>query len=782
MRRERRDRMIKTLETTLKMDTEKYTVPRKVQDYIPIRRVWSDGVFVVGNKFAKTFLFSDINYFAASLEDQGAMLRKYRALLSALDCTSTTKITINNRRIDLRTMEENVFMPMKGDALDEYRREYNRMLTDAITGTSIIQEKYITVSVHRKNVSEARTFFRRIETELSMQFSSLGSSLIPLDALDKLRILHDFYRPGDESCFTLDLNEKMRLGHSLRDYICPDSLERRADYIKLGDTYARVLFLKDYASYIHDDFIKELTDLHRNLMLSIDIIPVPTDEAVREVESRLLGVETNITNWQRRQNSNNNFSAIVPYDLDMQRQESKEFLHRLTSKNEGMLFGILTMVHTSKTKAELDSDTETILSIARRHMCQMAKLKYQQMDGLNTVLPLGVRKINALRTLTTQSLSVFLPFNVQEIFEAGGVCVGENAISHNPLLLNIANLMNQSMFLLGIPGSGKSFFAKLLIVFFALATGDDILICDPEGEYAPLVKAIGGEVIHIAVGSRDHINAMDMAENYSDQNPVMEKSQFIMSLLEQLDQGGVNSYQKSIVDRCTAAVYAQARKTGKTPTLCTLREKLLEQPEPEAQGLALALELFTAGSLDIFAHETNVDTANRIIVYDIHDLGSQLKPVGLLTITDAMINRVSMNWKKGKRTHLFFDEFHVMLENEHSAEYFTSAWKQLRKRNACPCGITQNAEYLLDPTKGTAGSTLLSNSECIVMLNQAASDREMLAKLLNISQEQLSYITNAEAGSGLIRYGGSLVPFVSRFPRDTKLYQLMTTKPGEGVF
>ena len=707
------------------------------------------------------------------------MLEKYKSLLNSLDCTSTTKITINNRRVDLRSLEEDVFMPMKGDALDEYRQEYNRMLTDAITGTSIIQEKYATVSVHRKTEAEARDFFRRIETELNVQFASLGSKVIPLDAVDKLRILHDFYQPGDEACFALDLKEKMRLGHSFRDYICPDSMERRADYFKLGDTFGRVLFLKDYASYIHDNFIKELTDLHLNLMLSIDIIPVPTDEAVREVENRLLGVETNITNWQRRQNANSNFSAIVPYDLDLQRKESKEFLHCLTSKNEGMLFGLLTMVHTAKTKAELDSDTERILAIARRHMCQMAKLKYQQMDGLNTVLPIGTRKINALRTLTTESLSIFLPFNVQEIFEAGGVCVGENAISHNPLLLNIANLMNQSMFLLGIPGSGKSFFAKLLIVFFALATGDDILICDPEGEYAPLVKAIGGEVIHIAVGSPDHINAMDMAENYSDRNPVMEKSQFIMSLIEQLDEDGVNSYQKSIVDRCTAAVYAESKRTGKTPTLCTLREKLLEQPEAEAKGLALALELFTAGSLGIFAHETNVDTANRIITYDIHDLGSQLKPVGLLTITDAMINRVSKNWKKGKRTHLFFDEFHVMLENEHSAEYFTSSWKQLRKRNACPCGITQNAEYLLDPTKGAAGSTLLSNSECIVMLNQASNDREMLSRLLNISQEQMSYITNAEAGSGLIRYGGALVPFVSRFPKDTKLYKLMTTKPGE---
>lgn len=344
-------------------------------------------------------------------------------------------------------------------------------------------------------------------------------------------------------------------------------------------------------------------------------------------------------------------------------------------------------------------------------------------------------------------------------------------------MCNKAKLLNPNSFLLGVPGSGKSFSAKMLIVFLALATGDDILICDPEREYASLIEAMGGEVIRIAAGSKDHINAMDMVDGYGDGgNPVIDKSEFVLSLFEQLDKKGVSAKEKSIIDRCTAAVYDDYQRGGNIPTLCVLRDKILEQPEREAQDLALELELFTSGSLDAFAHESNVDVKNRMVVYDILDLGKQLKTMGLLVITDAMLNRVTENWKLGKRTHIFLDEFHVVFENEYSGAFFNSAWRRFRKRNAYPNAITQNVDYLLD---SVLARTMLSNSEYIVMLNQAAPDREKLAQLLNISNEQMGYITNADAGCGLIKYGSSLVPFVNQFPKNTKLYQLMTTKPGE---
>ena len=663
--------MMKSIRTLVWQDQEKYVIPRRVQDVIPIQKIWEDGIFLTGGRYAKTFRFTDINYQVASEPDKEKMFRGYSALINSLDCGATTKITIFNHKMSQINFEKSI--------------------------------------------------------------------------------------------------------------LCPDSIERHSDYLQIGEQYARVLYLKDYASYIQDDFVSELTDLNRDMMLSIDMVPIPTDEAVREVENRLLGVETNITNWQRRQNSNNNFSAVVPYDMELQRKESKEFLEDLTTRDQRMIFGILTMVITADTKEQLDMDTDAVLSTARKRMCQMAILKYQQMDGLNTVLPIGTRKLNAFRTLTTESLAVFMPFKVQEIMDKGGIYFGENAISHNLIMCNKENLLNQSAFLLGVPGSGKSFSAKELMTFLMLNTEDDILVCDPEGEYAPLVEAMGdmGSVIHVSAGGRDRLNAMYMVDGYGENNPIVVKSEFIMSLIEQIDKKGVGPQHKSIIDRCITMVYRNAAYTGTVSTLCTLRDALLEQPEPEAKQIALSLELYTTGSLDIFGKQSNVDLDKRVTVFDIHGLGAQLKPTGLLVITDTMLNRVTLNWKKGKRTHVFIDEFHVVFENEFSTAFFNSAWRQFRKRNAFPTAITQNVEYLLDSVQA---STMLSNSEFIVMLNQAASDREKLGRLLNISNEQMNYITNVEAGSGLIKYGSALVPFINRFPKNTKLYQLMTTRPGEGRF
>ncbi len=771
--------MIKTLKNTFKQDKEKFAIPSSVQQAIPIQAIWQDGIFQVGrNKFSKTFKFTDINYAVAGREDKETMFLEYSELLNSFDSGAITKITINNRRLNKQDFEKTILIPMREDGLDLYRKEYNDILLEKATGSnSIIQEKYVTVSVFKKNIEEARNYFTRVGTELVSHFAHLGSKCVEMNAEDKLRALHDFYRTGEETGFHFDLSETMKKGHSFKDFICPDSLEFEKDHFKMGTRFGRVLFLREYASYIKDSMIAELTDINRNLMMSIDVIPIPTDEAVREVENRLLGVETNITNWQRRQNANNNFSAVVPYDMEQQRRESKEFLNDLTSRDQRMMFATVTLVHTADSLEQLDEDTEILLTAARKHLCQFAVLKYQQMDGLNTALPIGHRKINSLRTLTTESLAVLMPFRVQEIMDEGGIYCGENAISHNLIMCNKAKLLNPNSFLLGVPGSGKSFAAKMLIVFLALATGDDILICDPEREYASLIEAMGGEVIRIAAGSKDHINAMDMVDGYGDgRNPVIDKSEFVLSLFEQLDSKGISAKEKSIIDRCTDAVYEDYKNGGSVPTLCTLREKLLEQSEREAQDLALSLELFTSGSLDAFAHESNVDVNNRMIVYDIMDLGKQLKTMGLLVITDAMLNRVTENWKKGKRTHIFLDEFHVVFENEYSGAFFNSAWRRFRKRNAFPNAITQNVEYLLD---SVLASSMLSNSEYIVMLNQAASDRQKLAELLNISNEQMSYITNADAGCGLIKYGSSLVPFINKFPKNTRLYKLMTTKPGE---
>ena len=771
---------MKAIKQVMKKDQEPYRVPKRVQDVIPIKCMWRDGIFLVGTRYSKTFKFTDINYMVASQDAQKKLFLSYAALINSLDCSATTKITVNNRHLNRKNFADTVLMQLKNDYLDYYRMEYNDVIMSKATGgNGIIQEKYVTLSVCKKNIEDARAYFARVGAELTARFAALGAKVTEMDATEKLRVLHDFYRSGEEVYFRFDAQDMMRKGHDFRDYICPDSVEKHSDYLMLGGKYARVIYLKDYASFISDQLVTKLTDQSRSMMLSIDIIPVATDEAVREVERKMLGVETNITNWQRRQNANNNFSAIVPYDMEQQRRETKEYMTDLTSRDQRMMLSVLTIVHLADSKAELDADTDALLKVAADHMCQMAVLRYQQLDGLNTALPIGTRKIDTFRTLTTESLAVFMPFKVQEIQEPGGIYFGENAISHNLILCNMKNLLNQSMMLLGIPGSGKSFFAKLLIVAIALSTKDDIIILDPEGEYTPLVKALGGSVMCFAVGGSDWLNAMAMEEGYGEGSPVAFKSQFIMSLLKQIDPDGIRAHHKSIIDRCVALVLQEQKKTGKVPTLCTLREKLLEQPEQEARDMALTMELYTSGSLNIFAHETNVDTRNRIQSYDIHDLGEELKQPGFVTITDAMINRVNYNWAHGKKTHIFVDEFHIAYENEYSGNFFTSAWRQFRKRNAAPCAITQNVEYMLDSVQA---STMVSNSEFVVMLNQAESDQERLSKLLNISPEQMSYVNGSEAGCGLMRYGSALVPFVNRFPANTELYKLITTKPGEGLF
>lgn len=770
--------MIKTLQNVLRQDRERFVVPKGVQDVIPVSRIWSDGIFKSGSAYTKTFRFSDINYAMLSKEDTQTLFLKYCDLINSFECGSTYKLTIALSRYNQKALRESILMPMCGDDMDRFRRESNtRFMNEAMDAGNFQHLRYLTVSVRKNSIRDARAYFNRVGSELSAYLARLGSRCEALDASERLELIHSFFRPEEESTFHFDAADMARKGHDFRDYISPDSFELEKDCFRIGDRYGRVVFLRDYANYIRDDMITELCDIGAGMMLSLDIIPIPTDEAVREVENRLLGVETNIANWQRRQNQNNNFSAVIPFDMEVQRRESKDFLNDLTNRDQRMMFGVLTIVITADTKGQLNRYTDALFTIGRKRLCQFATLKYQQLEGLNTVLPYGVRKIDALRTLTTESAAVFMPFRVQEVFDKGGIYCGKNAISGNMIVVNKSNLMNGSSFHFGIPGSGKSFGCKDEMTQLALNTDDDILVCDPEREYG-FLRDFGAEIIHIAAGSPDHINAMDMVEGYSDtKNPIAQKSQFIMSLLEQLDQTReLTSMDKSIIDRCTGDLYKNYRNGGPLPTLPALRELLLAQPELEARNLALSLELFTEGSLNAFAYPTNADTQSRIIVYDILDLGEQLKTMGLLVITDAILNRVTENWRAGRRTHVYLDEFHVVYENPYSSMFFTSAWRRFRKRNAFPTGITQNVEYLLD---NVSARSMLSNSEFIVMHNQAASDREKLATLFNISEQQMNYITNAEAGHGLMKIGNALVPFVNRFPKNTELYRKLTTKPGE---
>ena len=774
-----------TLRKILKRDKTKFVVPRSVQDTIPVREIYKDGIFLVGeNRYSKTFAFTDVNYSVASREDQEAIFLGYSELLNTYDDDATTKLTIYNRRINKVDFEQTMMIPYNQDNLDGYRKEYNQMLLDKASGAnSIVQEKYLTVTVVKNTLEEAKKYFSDIETEYSARLKKVGSKLRDLDAEEKLHVIHDFYRNENEEAFSFDFDAYKKKGHSFKDAICPDSMEFKRDHIRIGDKYARVLFLREYASAIPDDFISDLTALNNDLMLSIDIVPIPTHEGIKQVENTLLGINTEITNWKRKQSSNGNYGADVPYDMQQRKKEQEELLHDLQERDQRMFFCVLTMVITANTIEQLNVDTDTVIRTAQSKRCQMGKLTFQQYDGLRTVLPFGVREIETLRTLTTESLAVFMPFKVQDIQHNKGVYYGLNPISKNLILVNRNELLNGNSFILGVPGGGKSFAAKGEIVNQILATDADVIIIDPEREYSPLTKALGGEVIKISATSNTHINAMDMNEDYTDvdgADPIVLKSEFIMSLCELLMGGsGVAANQKSIIDRCARNVYREYISrgySGKTPTLKDFREELLKQPELEAQDMALSLELFTNGSLNTFAKDTNVDTNSRLICYDILDLGKQLMSIGMLVVLDSIFNRVVANRARGRKTYIFIDEIYLLFANEYSANFLFTLWKRVRKYGALATGITQNVEDLL---QSHTARTMLSNSEFIVMLNQAATDRIELGKLLNISEEESKYITNVDAGHGLLKIGPSLVPFENKFPRNS-LYKLMTTKPGEG--
>jgi len=755
-----------------------------LQDIIPVKRIWKDGIFLLGkNKYSKTFSFNDINYAVASRNDKEGMFLSYSELLNSFDTGANTKITIFNRKLNKSDFEKNILLPVNNDNLDEYRNEYNNILLDKLNETNgMVQEKFITVSINKRSLEEARNYFTRVYSDLSNHFNNLGSKCYELDADDRLKLVHDFYRIGDENNYNFDMLSNMKKGHSFKDYICPDSFDIEKDYFKLGNKYGRVLYLKEYANYIKDSFVTELTELNKNMMLSIDVIPIPMDEAIREIETKRLGIETNITNWQRRQNANNNFSAIIPYDLELQRKESKEFLDDLTTRDQRMFLSVLTMVHLADSLEELNNDTESILSTARKHLCQFSCLKYQQLDGLMTVMPYGIRTINALRTLTTESLAAFIPFRVQEINHENGIYYGLNVISKNMIVADRKKLLNGNSFILGVSGSGKSFIAKNEIISLKLRDPNaDIIIIDPEREYTPLVKSLNGEVIHISARSNNHINAMDINSEYGDgDNPVILKSEFILSFCEIiLENVKLTPKQKSIIDRCTSAVYRhyqQGNYQGVPPTLQDFSDELLKQNEPEATDLAVAIEMYVKGNLNTFAKHTNVDTNNSLLCYDILDLGKQLQSAGMLVILDSILNRITKNRSKGKNTYIFIDEIYLLFNHEYSANFLFTLWKRVRKYGAYCTGITQNVEDLL---LSHTARTMLSNSEFIVMLNQSSYDGIELAKLLNISDLQMNYITNVKEGNGLIKIGSILVPFINKFPKNTKLYKLMTTKPGE---
>lgn len=769
--------MIKTLVAANKSEKVKLKIPRSVQQTIPIKKIYADGTWEVGKKQSRTWQLTDVNYIAASEEAQRSIFMAYCAALNSLPTDATAKITIVNHRLNPAEFERHILLPYKGDWLDHYREEDNAIMRErSLQSNNLVQERFITLSIPEKKNEDSGAYFRRAETNLHKSFTRLGSGLRRINNYQRLRILHDFFRPGQEQYFRYDDERAMRQGKDFKEYICPDGMQFRKDFFEMGDKFGRVLFLRDYPAFLVDSLISELTEFSRNMVLSIDYIPIPTDEALKEAESISLGVDTDITRWQRRQNANGNFSSEVPRNLGQKRDTAREYIDDLTMRDQRMIFSLVTIVHTADDLEQLDADTANIISTGNSKGCTISVARYQQEDGLNTVLPYGLRRLHALNTLTTESCAVAMPFRAQELQDPGGLSYGINTISHNPIICDRKRLTSPHAFYLGVSGSGKSMGMKGTIKNVVLGTDDDVIIIDAEREYGFLGRAFGGEVIEISPHSMHHINPFDIAADYED-NVIAAKSELMTSILEQQMGGTMRGAHKSIIDRCTANVFKPylSGKQASIPLLTDWRKNVLLQPEPEARDIALAAELITDGSLNVFAHHTDVDISNRITVFDLYDMGEQLRPTALVVTLEFINNRVIENRKKGKFTWVFIDEVYLYFKYHYSAEMLYRAWKRYRKYGGILTAATQNVEECL---LSETARMMFANSEFLMLFNQAATDRQELSKLLHIFDSQMAYVTDSEPGHGLLRVEGALIPFDNSIPENTELYALMNTTPG----
>ena len=760
---------------------KKRPAPKTVQQTMPYRKVCDNSIILVDEgRYSKTYQFEDINYSIAKQDEQESIFLGYCSVLNSFDTSADIQITVHNNRVNKSDFECAVLLKHTGDGFDKYRDEYNDMLVEKMEQgqNGIIRNKYLTVTVQAPDLESAKAKFSTIDLDLTNAFKKIGSNIKPLTSNERIRLLKDIFRGVDEEIPELD-HKQFRRGAD-RGYCCPDYMEFKKHYFMWGDKYARTMFIKDMPASLKDNMLTDIANTNLDVMVTVNISPVDPYKALKIVNHQLTSMRANKLQAEKKAIQSGYTSDVISEDLKHSLAEAEELLDDLRSKNQKMFLDNIIIMVTAKDKDELEANTEAIEAVVRKHICSLSILKYQQEKGLQSVLPLGNCTLKIRRTLTTESTAVLMPFSGKEINHKNGKYYGLNALSNNMILFDRLQLKNPNGFILGSPGSGKSFSAKREMLNVFLATDDDIIIIDPEREYTNLVAALNGETIFVSPASNNFINPLDMSKDYSDdESPLVMKSDFILSFCECLvGKQGLTAKEKAIIDRCLTMTYGEYLikfDPEKIPTLMEFYENLKAQPEKEAKGLALSFELYIKGNLNVFAHKTNVNTTNRVVSYDIKDLGKQLKTLGMLIVLDYVWNRITVNRAKGKRTWIYLDEIYLLFANEYSANFLYELYKRARKWGGVPTGITQNVEDLL---KSETARSMLSNTDFVMMLNQATSDRVQLAKILNISDNLLTYVTNSDSGQGLICCGGSIIPFRDKFPKND-LYRLMTSNLAE---
>ena len=768
-----------------KGDSKKHTA----QQTIPYEIMYPDGICrLAGKLYSKSIEFFDINYQLAQPDDKTATFEALCDFYNFLDSSIGLQLTFVNRVAGKGEFAKSIEIPPQGDGFDDVRAEYATMLQNQLAkgNNGLIKKKYLTFTLEAENVKAAKSRLSRLETDIQNHLKVLGAQNHPLSGRERLEVLHGIFHPDGDMSFLFDWKWLTPSGLSTKDFIAPTSFAfKKGRTFEIGNKTGAVSFLQILAPELNDRMLADLLNVDGHLLVNLHIRSIDQSEAIKTIKHKITDLDRMKIEEQKKAVRSGYDMDIIPSDLATYGGEAKDLLRDLQSRNERMFLLTLLVVNLADEKQQLENQIFQSASVAQKANCSLVRLDYQQEAGLMSSLPLGLNEIPIQRGLTTSSTAIFVPFTTQELFQSGeALYYGLNALSSNMIMVDRKKLKNPNGLILGTPGSGKSFSAKREItnVFLVADKKDSILICDPEAEYAPLVNRLGGQVVKISPTSKDYVNPMDLNLNYSeDESPLSLKSDFILSLCELIVGGksGLEPIEKTVIDRAVRNVYREylADPTPeKMPILEDLYNALKEQPEAEAQRVAAALELYVHGSLNVFNHRTNIDIHNRLVCFDIKELGKQLKKLGMLIIQDQVWGRVTENRELHANTWFYCDEFHLLLKEEQTAAYSVEIWKRFRKWGGIPTGITQNVKDLLASREI---ENIFENSDFIYMLNQAGGDRQILAKQLGISNQQLSYVTHSEAGQGLIFYGNVILPFVDRFPTDTELYRIMTTRPEE---
>ena len=761
---------------------------KSAQDSIPYERMWPDGICrVAGSRYTKTIQFQDINYQLSQNEDKTAIFEGWCDFLNYFDSSIQFQLSFLNLAASEETFARAINIPLQGDDFDSIRVEYTTMLQNQLAkgNNGLIKTKYLTFGIDADSIKSAKPRLERIETDILNNFKRLGVAAETLDGKARLAQLHGIFHMDEQLPFRFEWDWLPSSGLSTKDFIAPSGFEfRTGKQFRMGKKYGAVSFVQILAPELNDRMLAEFLDMESNLVVSLHIQSVDQIKAIKTVKRKITDLDKSKIEEQKKAVRAGYDMDIIPSDLATYGAEAKKLLQDLQSRNERMFLVTFLVLNTADTPRQLDNNVFQASSIAQKYNCQLTRLDFQQEEGLMSCLPLGLNQIEIQRGLTTSSTAIFVPFTTQELFQNGkeALYYGINALSSNLIMVDRKLLKNPNGLILGTPGSGKSFSAKREIANCFLLTTDDVIICDPEAEYAPLVERLHGQVIKISPTSTNYINPMDLNLDYSDdESPLSLKSDFILSLCELIVGGkeGLQPVQKTIIDRCVRLVYQDYLNDPRPenmPVLEDLYNLLRAQDEKEAQYIATALEIYVTGSLNVFNHRSNVDINNRIVCYDIKELGKQLKKIGMLVVQDQVWNRVTINRAAHKSTRYYIDEMHLLLKEEQTAAYTVEIWKRFRKWGGIPTGITQNVKDLLSSREV---ENIFENSDFVYMLNQAGGDRQILAKQLGISPHQLSYVTHSSEGEGLLFYGSTILPFVDHFPKNTELYRIMTTKPQE---